>query len=71
MAAILYVNGTDFSFTSVEPDLTGKALVDITIPDGLPLMFAVDQLGALVRQPVVSPLTDYSVIVFKVTVGTV
>jgi len=71
MAAILYVNGSDFSFTSTEPDLTGKAVIEISIPDGMPLLFAVEQLSSLVKQPLISPTIDYSLVIFKVTVGTV
>lgn len=69
--AILYVVGADGTFTATEPDLTGKAIVDVIIPDGLPLSFAVNQLSALIQQfnfPG-NPPVDYSPVIFRVTIG--
>ena len=69
--AILYVLGNDGSFSATEPDLTGKAVVDVIIPDGLPLSFAVNQLTALMQQfrfPG-NPPVDYSLVAFRVTIG--
>jgi hypothetical protein len=70
--AILYINGSDSTFTATEPDLTGKVVIDLEMPDGLPLSFAVNQLSALAQQfnfPGNVPV-DYSLVVFRVTVGT-
>lgn len=74
MAAILYVNGADGTFTSIQPDMTGKEEISVEIPDGLPLNFAVNQLSSLLNGILpagIAPPPDYSGIVFKVTIGTV
>ena len=69
--AIIYINGADTTFTATEPDLTGKAIIDLAIPDGLPLSFGIQQLNALQNQYNFpgDNLPDYSLIVFRVTIG--
>lgn len=71
MQAIIYVSGADRSFSADAPDLTGKAVVDVEIPNGLTLSFAVMQLQALVMQfeSAANQQIDYSQVVFKITIG--
>jgi hypothetical protein len=68
MSIVIYISGETKQVLSVQPDMTNKIEVDVTIPDGFPLRFLLQQLSSLSTSlnsgdPAVSSL------VFKITYG--
>lgn len=47
MAITFYVNGETKVVTTVQPDLTNKALIEVSIPEGMPIRFLLQQLQSL------------------------
>ena len=47
MSMTFYVNGETKAVTTVQPDLTNKALIEVLIPEGLPIKFLLQQLQSL------------------------
>jgi hypothetical protein len=47
MAITFYVNGETKAVTTVQPDLTNKALIEVNIPEGMPIKFLLQQLQSL------------------------
>lgn len=48
MAATLFIDGATKTVSSIQPNLQGRAVIEITIPDGLPLSLLSTQLISLV-----------------------
>ena len=47
MAITFYVNGETKAVTTVQPDLTNKALIEVNMPEGMPIKFLLQQLQSL------------------------
>ena len=47
MAITFYVNGETKAVTTVQPDLTNKSLIEVNIPEGMPIKFLLQQLQSL------------------------
>lgn len=47
MSMTFYVNGETKAVTTVQPDLTNKGLIEVAIPEGLPIKFLLQQLQSL------------------------
>jgi len=47
MAITFYVNGETKAVTTAQPDMTNKALIEVLIPEGLPIKFLLQQLQSL------------------------
>ena len=70
MAIIFYVNGETKAVTTVQPDMTNKSLIEVLIPEGLPIKFLLQQLQSLsnsLSYPDVQ--TQAALLVIKVVYG--
>jgi hypothetical protein len=47
MAITFFVNGETKAVTTVQPDMTSKGLIEVFIPEGLPIKFLLQQLQSL------------------------
>lgn len=70
MAIVFYVDGATRTITTSQPDITGKALVEVILPEGMPLSFLINQLNSL-NQNISSPANAQAaaIIIIKVTYG--
>lgn len=71
MAITFYVNGETKAVTTAQPDLTNKSLIEVLIPEGLPIKFLLQQLQSL-NNSLSSPdaQAQANLLVIKVVYGT-
>lgn len=63
-----YITASDQSVTSTRPDLTGKVLLPVALPEGVPLAMLVPQISSLQRT--IDGLGEgVATIVIQITIG--
>lgn len=68
---ILYVDGATRTVLTTQPDITGKAVIEVNVPEGLPITFLLNQLQTLENQiSLPSNQAQAALIVVKLIYGT-